>query len=401
MEHRYQVYPYRWVVLSLFMFINLTMQLLWITYAPVTGLAAAFYGVSDLKIGLLSMTFMIAFVPLSLPSSWAIDTMGVRKSVGFGALVMGFFGVLRGLSGNNYGLVLICTIGIAAAQPLLLNAWTTLPSRWFPESGRATAVGLVTLANLAGTAAGMVVTPLMVESGLAIDTVQLLFGSVAALSAVLFVVFARDEPPTPPALDATAIRALVLDGLKSAVSSSCFRYTLAVAFIGLGIFNGVSTWVEGIIRPRGFEPSTAGTMGAVMIVGGLLGAVIIPAISDRSGRRQLFMYVSLAGAIPGLLGITFAAGLPLLLVSAFILGFFLVSALPVAIQYAAEVTAPVPEGTSNGLIQLFGQGAVVYVYVMSAMKTTTGSFTPSLLLAAALLLLGLFFVSRMTDVEKL
>ena len=400
LENQYRVYPYRWVVLGVFMFTNLAIQLLWISFAPITGLAAAFYGVSDLKIGLLSMSFMIAFVPLSIPASWAIDTIGFRKSVSIGVLMMGLFGLLRGFAGNNYVFVLITTCGLAASQPLLLNSWTTVSAKWFAGNQRATAVGLVTLANLVGTAAGMVVTPMLVESGTAIDRIQLVFGIIAATSAILFVLFAREEPKSPPSEDAVQTRALVLDGLKNAFSSRTFWFTLAVAFVGIGIFNGVSTWVESIIRPRGFDPSTAGTLGAVMIVGGLLGAVIIPAISDKQGKRQRFLYIALAGAIPGLLGLTFAPTLFLLLLSAFILGFFLVSALPVAMQYAAEITAPTPEGTSNGLIQLFGQGAVVFVYIMEAMKTKEGSFTPSLLLAVLLLVLGLMFVSQMKDVDN-
>ncbi len=66
-EKSFRLYGYRWVVLAAFMFINLTIQILWIAYAPITKEAAAFYGVSNLRIGLLAMIFMLAFIPLSLP----------------------------------------------------------------------------------------------------------------------------------------------------------------------------------------------------------------------------------------------------------------------------------------------------------------------------------------------
>ena len=101
-EKTFRLYPYRWVVLAVFMFINLTIQMLWITYSPITGEAAAFYGVNDKMIGLLAMTFMIAFIPLSIPVSWAIDTYGFRLTVSIGAVLMGVFGIVRGLTGANY-----------------------------------------------------------------------------------------------------------------------------------------------------------------------------------------------------------------------------------------------------------------------------------------------------------
>ena len=175
-EKTYRVYGYRWVVLAAFMLINLAVQLLWISYAPVTGPAAKFYGVDDLKIGLLSMTFMLAFIPLSIPVSWAIDTYGFRLTVSIGAVLMGIFGVVRGLAGADYNLVLISTIGIAVAQPFLLNAWTKLPAQWFSIEERATAVGLVTLANLVGTALGMVLTPILIEINAAAGYPVVLWG---------------------------------------------------------------------------------------------------------------------------------------------------------------------------------------------------------------------------------
>src|SRR5512133_3368672 len=114
---KYSVYGYRWVVLAVFMFINLTIQILWISYAPITGPAAHFYGVGDLQIGRLAMAFMIAFIPLSIPVAWVIDTYGFRLAVSIGAVLMGVFGLLRGLAGSSYTLVLWSTVGLAAAQP--------------------------------------------------------------------------------------------------------------------------------------------------------------------------------------------------------------------------------------------------------------------------------------------
>lgn len=392
----FRLYPYRWVVLAVFMFINLTIQILWISYASITGPAAAFYGVSDLAIGLLAMTFMIAFIPLSLPASWVIDTYGFHKAVSLGAALMGLFGLIRGLAGDNYTLVLVSTIGLAISQPLLLNAWTTVPAKWFSADGRATAVGLVTLSNLIGTGLGLVLTPILIEQ-MSIATVQLGYGAVAVISALLFILLAREKPPTPPCPPGLEVRALMLDGLKHALKVKDFLRYLVIWFIGMGIFNGVTTWVETIVRPRGFSPTDAGTLGALMLVGGLLGAVVIPAISDRQHKRQRYLGLGFALAIPGLLGLAFATQYWLLLLSAFSLGFFLVSASPVGMQYATEVTYPTPEGTSNGLIQLCGQSSVIFVYIMAALQTADGSYTPSLLLATVLLVVSLGLISQMKD----
>ena len=398
-DNNYKVYGYRWVVLAVFMLINLVIQMLWIAYAPITGPAAQFYGVSDLMIGLLAMSFMIAFIPLSIPVSWVIDTYGFRLAVSIGAVLMGVFGLLRGLAGANYSLVLFSTAGIAIAQPFLLNAWTKLPAKWFSLDERATAVGLVTLANLIGTALGMVLTPVLIEQ-MTIPTVQLIYGGLAAFSALLFLIFAREAPPTPPCPPGMETRALMLDGLKHALKVKSFWLLLIIFFAGMGIFNGINTWIENIIRPRGFTPTDAGTLGAVMLFGGLLGAVIIPPFSDRQHKRKRYLLLGVLMTIPGLVGLTFANSYGLLLASAFVMGFFLTSVSPIGMQYAAEITQPTPEGTSNGLIQLFAQASVVFVYVMEAMKSPNGAFTPALVLAIGLMLFSALLVTQLEEPVK-
>jgi MFS family permease len=395
-DQTYRVYGYRWVVLGVFMLINVAIQMLWITYAPITGPAAKFYGVTDSQIGLLAMTFMIVYIPLSIPASWVIDKYGFRLAVSIGAVLMGVFAITRGLAGANYALVLASTIGIAIGQPFLMNSWTKVPAQWFSINERATAVGLVTLANLVGTALGMLLTPILSEQ-FSIPTVQLIFGGVAAIGAVLFITLSRERPLTPPCPPGMEVRSLMLDGLKQILRSVPFWLFVIVYFFGMGIFNGISTWVESIIRPRGFTPTDAGTLGALMVLGGIIGAVVFPPLSDKQHKRQRYMLLGVSLAIPGLLGVTFATAYWVLLISAFFLGFFMISVLPIGMQYVAEITYPAPEGTSAGLIQLFGQVSVVFVYIMEAMRSKNGAFTPSLLLATGLLVVMVGVITQMKD----
>jgi len=150
----------------------------------------------------------------------------------------------------------------------------------------------------------MVLTPILIEK-MPIPAVQLIYGGIAALSAVLFVILARENPRTPPCPPGMEARSLMLDGLKHALTVRFFWYYLLVSFLGMGIFNGITTWVENIIRPRGFSPAEAGALGALLLIGGILGAVIIPPFSDKQRKRQRFLFLGILLAIPGLVGLTF------------------------------------------------------------------------------------------------
>lgn len=396
MPQQVRVYRYRWVVLAAFMAVNLTIQLLWISYAPVSGPASRYFGVSEVAVGALAMSFMIAYVPLSLPASFLIDRRGLRFASGLGALLAGVGGVARGLAGSDYALVLAATVVLAVAQPLLLNAWTTVSVHWFPRSQRATAVSLVTLANLVGTGVGMAVTPLLVGP-LSIGSVQLAYGASALVAGVVFVLVARDRPPTPPDGDGPEGQAVALNGLRHALAVRPFLVWLALVFVGMGVFNGLSTWVDEIVRPRGFSTADAGNVGALLLLGGLFGAVLLSGLSDRTRRRVPFLVLALVVAGPALLGVALFPGRLAVFASAFVLGFFMTSAMPIGMQYAAEITAPTPEGTSNGLVQLVGQLSVVVVYLMAVTRTSAGSFVPSLCALAGLLLLGALVAARLPE----
>ncbi|MGZ4711165.1 MAG: MFS transporter, partial [Acidimicrobiales bacterium] len=143
----------------------------------------------------------------------------------------------------------------------------------------------------------------------------------------------------------------------------------------------------------------AGNLGALLLLGGVIGAVVLAALSDRTQRRVPFIVLSLGLSAPALLWLALAQSHAGLFCAAFLLGFFLTSAMPIGMQYSAEITVPTPEGTTNGLIQLAGQASVLFVLVMSLTRTSSGSFTPSLAGLAVLLVIGALVVRRLPEPE--
>jgi MFS family permease len=394
-ENTIKVYPYRWLVLLAFALVACMTQVLWITFAPITSAAAQFYHKSDLTIGLLSMSFMVIYVLIVLPSAWVIDTLGFRAAVGIGAVLSAVFALTRGIFASNFKIVFLSQIGIAVGQPFVIGAITKVAARWFPVKERALASGLGSLALYLGPLAAMLISPfLALRFGL--GPMLVTYGIAAAAAAVIFLLVAREHPPTPAGRDE---RVLMFVGLKSMLRQRDFIFLLLMFFVGLGMFNSVSTWIEDIVRPRGFTISQAGMLGGLMLIGGIVGAIIIPLLSDRSRRRKPFILMAMIGLIPGLLGMTYATSYWLLLLSGFVFGFFLLSAGPIGFQYAAEITHPAPEGTSNSLLLVMGQiSGIVFIFLMDMLKVpSSGAMTTSLLALAVLAIISVVLATMLRE----
>ena len=373
MDKEVKVYGYRWVVLAVFMLITVAVEIQWLTHAPVARAAEVFYAgqfdpASLVNVDFLAMSYMLLFLVFCLPASYVIDTWGIRRGVGIGAALAGAAGLVKGLFGGHFAVVLGAQLVLAAAQPFIINGVTALTVRWFPLKERGLAAGLASLAQYLGIILVMALTPLMVVSspadpryGQGMDRMLLIYGIFTAAAAVAALLFIREKPPTPPGREEYR-PAPFTAGLKRILSLKDMRITLLLFFIGLGIFNAVSSMVDSIAGYLGVVDSD-GMIGVLMLLGGILGALVLPVLSDKFMRRRLFLVLCMGGMVPGLFGLTFAgrlfadpaAAYALALASSFILGFFVMSAGPIGFQYAAEVSAPAPESTSQGLLLLSGQ----------------------------------------------
>lgn len=142
----------------------------------------------------------------------------------------------------------------------------------------------------------------------------------------------------------------------------------------MGIFNTILTLIETILIPRGITSVQAGIIGAVFVVAGVMGAVLIPIISDKLRIRVPIFMSAVSLLIPLYLGLTYIKNFTLLCMVAGAAGFVVMGVAPVLFQHGSEVAYPVREGTSLGVILLMGQiSGILFVYIFESLSGACGS----------------------------
>ena len=382
-------YPvYRYVILSAFMMVTIAIEIQWLTHAAVARPAELYYRGqfnpdSFLNIDFLAMIYMVAFLVMSFPASYIIDTWGIRTGLAVGAVMLAGFSVLKAAYAESFTGVVIAQIGLAIAQPFILNGVTAVTARWFPLYERGMAAGLLALAQYLGIIIAMLVTPMLVGSDPSLPGYGTGFGKmlwiyaiisvVAALSSLLFIKNreTREEGKL-------AGRYTFRKGITHILLNRDMRITIFLFLIGLGIFNAISSMTDSIAERAGVADSD-GLIGGVMLIGGIIWAVVIPTLSDRYKRRKPFLVICIAGMVPAVAALAFAGNLAgdpettyrISLAASFSLGFFVMSAGPLGFQYAAEISYPAPESASQGILLWVGQlTGMIFVAGMSIRENT-------------------------------
>ncbi len=359
---KYEIYSYRWVVLILFMFVGAMTQIIWITFAPIMNEVASYYNVNSDTILLLAASFMIIYIPVNFPASWLIEKNGLKWGTGIGVILTGVFGFLRAFTGSNFILLMLCQVMVAVGQPFVLNSFTKLAVNWFPQEEKVTATGLGTMALFIGIIIAMFVTyPLYSLYG--IEFVLLVYGIFSLISMLLYLLLVKDKPRKPPN-EYIRDETVQSKPFKELFKNRDFNLLLVLLFCGLGIFNALLSAIDDIfIR---FSPDS-GIIGGLVLIGGIFGAFLLSSLSDKLGKRKIFLNLALIISVPLSLLLEFSDIFILTLILAFAFGFILVPALPVGLTYGAEITYPISEEISNGILMMFGQLGGIILLIMPDM----------------------------------
>jgi len=383
---QYKVYRYRWVILAVYMYVAALTQLYWLNFAAIETFIEERLSIPASSVMWFTLVFPLVQVLLTLPAGLIIDRKGFKYGVGIGALFTGIFAMLRLVSPDSFTILLISQIGISIGQPFVLNGVTKLAVTWFPQKEEATAVGLGSLALFVGMMVALGVTPALVQS-LSFETMLLVYGAIGLLGIVLFFTLVKSKPETAPRETEEQTEVVGWQGIKHILKIRDFVILGFIALIGIGVFNGLATWLEKILNEmHQITMTDAGTISAILILSGMLGCIIIPIISDKIMKRKPFLIAASAVGTLGILALMVSKSYSLNMLNGIVLGFFLISALPIMLTMSTEITGSRYAGISVGWLQLLGNAAaVVIVPIMESIRGGTGQYIWPLAFIAGLL----------------
>ncbi len=389
---QYRSDPYRWVVLlSAFPVLAVT-QIFWLTFSAISPEAVEFYHTSALSIAFLSMSYMIVYILMMIPASLLADEKGLRASFILGSVITAVFGMVRAYCGNSFTLVILSQIGLAVAQPFLVNPITKLAAVWFPVNERATASGIASIAGYIGIIIAMVATPALFRDFSMMGMLKI-YGFISVASALLVVVLLKEKPKLPAGPRGDVDDNFSLHKVPELRKNRNFVNLLFVVFIALGAFNALLTCITDMLSPRSISIDQSGLIGGFIIVAGLLGGIVIPLLSDKLRKRRIFLTVSILFALIGMVGLSYVNNYIALLVFAGITGFFLMGVGPMVFQYGTEIAYPAPEGTAYGLLMGSGQvSGIVFILLLYLLRASDGLMTMPLTLLMVLMAVA-FIVS--------
>ncbi|WP_136605547.1 MFS transporter [Paenibacillus dokdonensis] len=377
----------RYTVLISFTILAGISQMLWLNFAPLITMLETTYHVTESDINWLLIVFPLIYVLLSIHAGIVIDRKGYRFGIGIGGLIMAIFACVR-IMDYSFMWLLIGQIGIAIGQPYVINGISKLVVDWFGQKQQAMATGVGTVGMFAGMALALAGTPIIVDKA-GLQMTMVIFAVITIVSAVFFALVAYPKPLNK--LNKQMMSES--DGISwrdyiPLLRNRQLLLISVIALLALGFFNGLTSWLEPILKPNGIDAEGAGLIGGMLIIGGIVGSSIIPGISDKLGTMKPFLWISCLISIVLVYLICTMDQFMLLLILGAVLGFIFLPGYALLLSYTERLAGERHAGEATGLIMLTGNlGGVLVILTMQLVKGDSDSWINSVYLMMGLLVL--------------
>lgn len=209
------------------------------------------------------------------------DRFGIRPTVFIAVLISGVCGLTRAFTPSFTAFLWLAAL-LGVANSFIPPNLTKLVGTWFPRRQIGLATGIYASAQAIGFSIGLVSGPRFADWRQAFICV----GLITVVVAVTWLLLGRNTP-VGVSIPQTPFNA----GIRRALTSRNVWLVAVAMFLILGAFQTYSAnLAKALVGVHGMSPVQAASITSMLTWGGLIGTLVIPAISDRVGFRRPFIY---------------------------------------------------------------------------------------------------------------
>lgn len=373
-EPTFQVYKRRWFVLATVAMLNISINILWISFSSVASSVAYYYEVSPTNVDLLSAVGFLIGLPVCLISTWMVDKLGLRFTVTFANVLTFLGGLIRcvstfpGLEDSfnkdiQYWCAVAAQVLVGIANPLGFCLPTKVAQDWFPPNEVALASGIITLSFVLGVTMGNAITPFVITSKELVPYLNLMWfiPSIITLILGLFSVN-RSKPITPPSKSSAAADSVHIPfgkRLKMLLTNKNFLVLVLSVGGAIGFFNAIISQLQQLMCARGYEVWFSGLCGALVLLSGIVGGGFSTFVATKTGKLEETAKIALSVGvilIILILELLRKSGMDWgIAISLVIGGFIAFGILPLGMELSEENTYPLESSTGITIINVSAQ----------------------------------------------
>ena len=380
-------YATRWRSLGAFLIALVLSQTFWFNFAPLLPMVAARYGVTELTASYTILIFSLSNILLSGFAGTVIDKHGFRFSVLLGLAIMSAFTCLR-IWDSSFWVLLAAQAGISTGVPFVMVAIPQAVAFLFPIKDSPRVSGYCSIGICVGSSSSLWLSPRIIL-GMGFHRSMIFFASIVVCWTIVFGLLVPRAKGSN-AMTQAHTRQLTFGSIGEIFRIRALTVLCAVGFIGYGVFTCVTTWMGALWHEHGFSSQSAGMGSSMLIIGGIFGCLVVPALLARFNSYRLLLWAAFVPCIFLVTPYLWAPAPGIGLIWGGLMGFFYLSMMPTVYSMFGRYAPPDRLGVASGLyLTISGIGGIAVTICFRLLKDAAGWHIATAVLVAALVVMSL------------
>jgi MFS family permease len=237
LEELYPPHPNRWWALVLLSCMSAEQNILWLTYGPITPVAAKYYATSEWWVGnFLAALGGIAYIPCMFFTTWFANRYGLRATLQIGGVLLASGAAARLFATIEW--VMVGQTLNAILGPIVMSTPPRLSVEYFPVRERNTATAISYSAQSLGVCLAFLWSPNAVQEEEDMAKFIAVQAAMAAVTGLLVVGSFPQPPEHAPSISAAVARPDYRQSIAVLANRPVFMILGLVWGVTLGMFVG-------------------------------------------------------------------------------------------------------------------------------------------------------------------